>query len=234
MPNYTPTTDTFHATIPNCADGDAAISTVFNQGGNAAADNAAYLNAKLSALYAGGTLTPADTLTIANSVTGHATRVEGLVVEEDIHVEGVGQFDDDVTVDGDLNNAVTTPFRDGGNLDPSSRLLFGTNVATALYVTSLTNNTGANIGSAAFRRMYTHLNNSGSEIVDTLDDDSAVDGDWVMIRQAGANGISVKTEAGPTEIAVLGPAGTNDTVGFFYFLSGDWHLGWLASTSYST
>lgn len=233
MHNYTPDDSTFHTTIPNVDDGDSADAGAFNDAADAAADNAAFLQNKLNPLYAGGDLQPATQLNIKNSASVNALHVEDLVVDLDLHVEGEGQFDEDVTVDGDLINAVTTPFRDGGDLNPSARLLFGLNVATALYVTALTASTPATIGSGAFRRMYTHAN-LGGEIIDTLNVSTAVEGDWVIIRQAGSGGISVKTATGPTEIAVLGPSGTNSEVGYFYFESGNWHLGFLMSTGYST
>jgi hypothetical protein len=234
MPNYTPTTDTFHATIPNCSDGDAAVAIVFNQGGNAAADNAAYLNAKLSALYAGGTLTPADTLTIADSETGHATRIQNLVVEEGEHIDGDSQIDGELTVDGDINNAVTTPWRDGGSLSPSALLKLGTNVAVSLFQTTAT--TGSGVTISAFRRIIVHSTTS-ADIVDTLDEDGAVSGDWVIIKHINSGGsheISVKTETGPTEIAVLDA--TNGDTGFFYFdaSAGRWRLLGLMHTDYAT
>ena len=67
MATYTPSTTTFHSTITVVSDGDIVNALDANASPKQVADNAAYLNSKLSPLISGGTLTLPGTLDITGA-----------------------------------------------------------------------------------------------------------------------------------------------------------------------
>ena len=77
--SYTPSTTTFHSTITVVSDGDAVNALDNNAAPQQVADNAAYLQTKISPLISGGTIAPSGALTITSaiSLTGNATLGSG-------------------------------------------------------------------------------------------------------------------------------------------------------------
>lgn len=112
---YTPSTSTFHSTITVTDDGDLASHSAWTVADQALADNSAYLNAKLSPLISGGTLTLGGNLAITGATVSISTN---FTASGNVFIGGVGKElqinSDEVIITGRVQNP-TAVVQGGGS-----------------------------------------------------------------------------------------------------------------------